>query len=293
MSIALNIGIYYFTGRNIWAISDIHVDFKKNADWIANLSKADYQQDTLILAGDVSHHFDLLRRTLLQLRKKFAHVFFVPGNHDLWIRDERWQNSIEKFNAIVDFCQQNQIDVHPTVFNLNGGKLCLVPIFSWYNLPHEKDSLYLPKPGEDPSNRIWSDNYFIHWPQTNGFKAADYFIALTDHFLTFDKCDMVISFSHFLPRQEVMFSGAMVYDARRMKKYDRFPQFNFSRVAGSVKIEKRIRRLGATIHIYGHQHINRDRVLDGVRYIAHCLGYPEERTRGTVKGLEQGLKRVY
>jgi hypothetical protein len=62
---------------------------------------------------------------------------------------------------------------------------------------------------------------------------------------------------------------------------DAYPRFNFSRVAGSSGIETQIRRLGSTAHVYGHQHRNRDRVVDGVRYVSHCLGYPSERRRGT------------
>ena len=76
------------------------------------------------------------------------------------------------------------------------------------------------------------------------------------------------------------------------KKYDRNPQFHFSRVAGSDLIDKQIRQIGSVLHVYGHQHINRDRKIDGVHYISHCLGYPNERKRGVIKGIEQGLKEL-
>lgn len=275
----------------IWTISDIHIDFLKNAEWVTGISEMEFRHDVLILAGDVSHQFELLTQTLVQLKKKFARVFFAPGNHDLWIRGEDWPNSLTKFNAILNFCRQNQIDVQSSVLMVNGQKICLVPVFSWYDLPPARDSLYLPKPGEDITNRMWSDNYFIRWPE-DGFEAVAYFLEQSNPFVLPPDCHQIITFSHFLPRAELMFSGAMMYDLQRMKRYDRAPKFNFSRVAGSTKIEKFIRHLGASVHIYGHQHINRDRVIDGVRYISHCLGYPDERKRGTVQGIEQGLKRV-
>jgi len=81
-------------------------------------------------------------------------------------------------------------------------------------------------------------------------------------------------------------------DPERIKKFDRSPEFNFSRVAGSELIEKQIRQVGSKLHVYGHQHINRDREIDGIRYAAHCLGYPNERKRGVIKGIEQGFKEL-
>jgi hypothetical protein len=32
------------------------------------------------------------------------------------------------------------------------------------------------------------------------------------------------------------------------------------------------------IHVFGHSHINTDRVIDGVRYVSNALRYPRERT---------------
>ena len=84
----------------------------------------------------------------------------------------------------------------------------------------------------------------------------------------------VISFSHFLPRRDLIFSTLAERAALPRPPRDEHPRFNFSRVAGSAGIEAQIRRLGSTIHVYGHQHRNRDRAVDGVRYVSHCLGYP-------------------
>jgi hypothetical protein len=42
-------------------------------------------------------------------------------------------------------------------------------------------------------------------------------------------------------------------------------------VAGSVAIDAQLRRVGASVHVYGHTHIPDDRVLDGVRYVQNHL----------------------
>ncbi len=48
----------------------------------------------LLLAGDASEDIRVLRLTLTCLRDTFGKVFFLPGNHELWLRggaeDPRW-----------------------------------------------------------------------------------------------------------------------------------------------------------------------------------------------------------
>lgn len=50
--------------------------------WIEALSTTAYVRDVLLLAGDVSDDLAVLERTLALLTARFAHVFFVPGNHE-------------------------------------------------------------------------------------------------------------------------------------------------------------------------------------------------------------------
>jgi hypothetical protein len=53
----------------------------------SSLGLSEYRDDTLILAGDVSDDVEKFRATLKILKATFAHVFFVPGNHELWVRE--------------------------------------------------------------------------------------------------------------------------------------------------------------------------------------------------------------
>ena len=55
-------------------------------DRVRALSPNAYADDALIVAGDVSDDLAVLRATLEELVARFAHVLFVPGNHDLWTR---------------------------------------------------------------------------------------------------------------------------------------------------------------------------------------------------------------
>ena len=279
----------------IFAISDIHVDFEQNRKWLLTLSMMDHTKDTLILAGDITHDPENLQNTLKWLRNRFAHLFFVPGNHDLWLNNGVFNDSLEKLEYLLNFCRDADIATQPQkIGNKNDSyPVWIVPLLSWYTQPHEgEDTLYIQKPGEDNDNRMWADNYYIRWSFTR-LNPAFYFYQASQNILEKEYDAPIISFSHFLPRQEMMFSENRQYDLERIKKYDRNPPFNFSRVAGSTFIEKQIRALKSVIHVYGHQHINRDRRINGVRYVAHCLGYPNERNRGQVRGLEHGLKQIW
>ena len=46
------------------------------------------QNDVLLLAGDISDDLGLIRRSLSTAAEAFGRVFYVPGNHELWVRGE-------------------------------------------------------------------------------------------------------------------------------------------------------------------------------------------------------------
>ncbi len=282
------------TAVRIFALSDLHVDNLPNRKWVEQLSRQDYREDLLIIAGDVSDDLTMLERIFRQLRERFARLAFVPGNHELWIRQNRFTHSLEKWERVQEVCQQNGVLVKP--FKIGEGDshpVWVVPLFSWYIRPEEGEgSLFLPKPGEDQSLRMWADNYYIRWPFAgNGAEAARYFLRMNETTLKQSYDAPVISFSHFLPRQELMFPPN--FDPTEARKRDRYPSFNFSRVAGCIQLERQIRLLGSLVHIYGHQHRNRHRLLEGVHYLSHCLGYPAERENGQIEGIEQGPRLVW
>ena len=72
--------------RKLFAIADIHVDYKKNLEFINQLPADRYADDGLVLAGDVTDHMSLLRSVLETLCNKFKSVFFVPGECGMGLR---------------------------------------------------------------------------------------------------------------------------------------------------------------------------------------------------------------
>lgn len=272
----------------IFALSDIHADYHDNFAWVHNLSAVEYKRDTLILAGDLSHDSDIFTEVLTCLREKFAQIFFVPGNHDLWLRSTEWGDSLAKYHAILKRCDSLDVKTRPgRVSDEHSGRaVWIVPLQAWYAKPEESpDSLFVEKIGEDLRFRMWADDRAIRWP---GFGecvcAADYFLGANEQYIATVYDAPVISFSHFLSRRELMFSTMEELIAAGMPLTDPQPRFNFSRVAGCARLDDQIRRLGSVIHVYGHQHRNRNREIDNVHYISFCLGYPRERAEGRISG---------
>lgn len=274
----------------IFAISDVHADYPQNMALVQALSAGDHRRDTLLVAGDVTDDLARLARVFRVFRERFAHVFFVPGNHELWVRRGEPGDSVAKFETIIRLCAD--FDVCTTPANVKSDSAdpgaWVVPLFSWYVKPEQgPESLYVPKEGADPSLSMWADEVLTRWPEP--LSVADYFLDMNEPHLGREYDAPVVSFSHFLPRREVMFGA----QAARPPRAGRAGRFNFSRVAGSTRIETQLRALGSVVHVHGHQHRNRDRFIDGVRYVSNCLGYPPERARGEIGESCGSLKMVW
>src|SRR6185295_3817488 len=169
----------------LFATSDLHTDYKENFRWLQELSDTEYLEDTLIVAGDISDRLEIIRETLLLLRSKFRQLLFTPGNHELWVRSAEI-DSIGKFQLILDLCDELDIATKP----LRLEDVWVVPLFSWY------DGVF------EPEMRAWADFQLCKWPE-DAAPLSDYFLRLNEPYLkTYDA--PVISFSHFIPRSDLL-----------------------------------------------------------------------------------------
>jgi hypothetical protein len=236
------------------AISDLHTDFSANLHIIEGLSKSDYRDDVLLVAGDIADRLETISHTLAVLRERFSKVFYVPGNHELWVRAETSDDSIEKFERIIELCDGLGVHTMPA----RAAKLWIVPLFSWYEAEFDSDGT-----GDESSLTAWADFHFCKWPESMG-PVCDYFMKLNKpRIQRYD--GEVISMSHFLPRRDLLPETDLL-------RFKGLPQ-----VAGCEQLETQIRELGSIAHVFGHSHINCDRVIDSVRYVQNALRYPAER----------------
>jgi predicted phosphodiesterase len=233
-----------------------------NSKWIANLSTVDYQEDVLILAGDVSDTRRLLAWCLETLARRFKKVLFVPGNHDLWvIREDKEMNSLQKFDEVCALAESSGATAQP--FQVCG--VSIIPLFSWYDYSFGVPSTEL--------RSVWMDYKACRWPSGyTELEAAAHFAGLNDK-QTAVTDGMVITYSHFLPRIDVM--PAFIPAEGRLL----YP------VLGTTRLDQQLRRLNSRIHVYGHSHVGRHVTIDGVSYINNAFGYPSE-TWITTRGLK-------
>ena len=251
----------------IFALSDIHIDYDANAKWIANLSVAEYQDDALILAGDVTDSRRLLEWCLSALAKRFKKVLFTPGNHDLWvIREDHEMNSLRKFDDVRAIVESSGASMQS--FRERGVEI--IPLLGWYDYSFGEPSEEL--------RSMWMDYRACRWP--SGYTEED----VAAHFAAFNDKQVsvagatVITYSHFLPRIDLM--PEFIPRAHKLL----YP------ILGSTRLESQLRRLNSSIHVYGHSHVNRHVKIDGVSYINNAFGYPNE-TWVTSKSLTLILER--
>ncbi len=237
----------------VFAVSDLHTDFRENMAVVEALPRGEHSGDALIVAGDIADTLETVEATLALLRARFREVFFVPGNHELWVRTEPG-DSVDKFNRILRLCDALGVRTRPA--GLDG--VWIVPLFSWYEAEFDTDG-----DAETRELEAWSDFHFCRWPEA--VRPCDFFLAINEpHLRPYDA--PVVSFSHFLPRRDLLPPA----------KYLRFR--GLPRVAGCAALDAQVRATGSRLHVFGHSHINVDREIDGVRYVQNALRYPRDRS---------------
>jgi predicted phosphodiesterase len=240
------------------------MEYKENRRWVDDLPRAEFRKDVLILAGDVTDDLNLLEETFQELKNRFYQVHYIPGNHDLWVRHGKGIDSLEKHKLVQAVSRSCRVWMEPGDY----GDVSIIPLYAWYDYSF----------GE-PNERIleiWSDYYACRWPAgVDEKQATRYFIEINREHLK-KRNKWVISFSHFLPRIDLMPSYIPP------EKRDIYP------VLGTALLEKQIRCLGADIHVFGHTHVNTTVVIDDVTYINNALGYPHEKRISA-----RELKRVF
>lgn len=190
------------TAPRVFVMSDIHTDFPENMSWCASLSDVAYARDAVILGGDVSDDLRVLETTLRLFKRKFRHVFFTPGNHDLWIKgkgkdateekteEKTFRDSLAKLEAVLSLCEtcgvrtkpflllpsdgddgddiddgDDNIERDETETETETGGVWIVPVLAWHHASFDYEPDIPPSVKVvPPPEKVMSDFRLCAWP---------------------------------------------------------------------------------------------------------------------------------
>lgn len=247
----------------LYAISDLHLH--NAANWNALLTLPPHPDDWLIVAGDVSETEKRFRMAMALLTRRFARVFWTPGNHDLWTlpTDEKGGRGLDKYLRLVNICREYGALTPEDPYVRWPDGPWIAPIFTLYD--------YSFRPAEVALETA------VAWAEASGVVCTDEFLLHPDPYPTRQAwCHLrcrdtgqrlaalegpVILVNHFPLRQDLV-------------HLPRIPRFSLW--CGTTLTEDWHTRYGITAVVYGHLHIRATQFRDGVRFEEVSLGYPRQ-----------------
>ena len=183
--------------RRVWAVSDVHVNARENWAWVEALSRTAYQDDALIVAGDLCETIPRLEDTLRDLRARFGEVFFVPGNHELWCvggaadgaAAARPADSLAKLRAVEGACARAGVRTRAGVLWADDARragargVLVVPLLSWHHQSFDTEPDIVGWRGLRRAEQLMSDYVCCQFPTPLSMlddSVAEHLDALND-----------------------------------------------------------------------------------------------------------------
>lgn len=265
----------------LWAISDLHLAYSQNLELLRALPS--FGRDWLIVAGDVGEKESHFHQAFQILGERFARLFWVPGNHDLWTVSSEGANlrGVAKYQRLVEICQKYGVVTPEDPFVKwpgEGKGYWLAPLFTLYDYSFRPDHVPLDKAVDwaAETNVIATDEAILHpdpYPSRAAWCAAR--CAYTEARLQTVMGEPLILINHFPLRQDLL-------------RLWRIPRFSLW--CGTRRTEDWHQRFGADIVIYGHTHMRATDFRDGTRFEEVSLGYP--RNYKAEKGVAGYLREI-
>lgn len=254
----------------LYAISDIHLSYKHNREAFDKLSP--HPNDGLILAGDIGESLDHLREAFVKATDCFAHVFWVPGNHELYTLrtgDHQHLTGESKYNACVLIAREYGVWTPEDDFMTwegEGGPAVIAPTFTLYDYSFRPD--HVTREGA------------LDWAMEEGIRATD------EELLHFDPYESRDAWCHRLVTrteerlQKAALTGlplVIINHWPLMEELVYIPAVpRFSIWCGTKQTVDWHSRFKAKVVVTGHLHVRRTDWIDGVRFEEVSLGYPKQ-----------------
>ena len=270
----------------LWAISDLHLACPANREALEQL--APRPDDWLLVAGDVGETQGQTSWAMSSLAARFAKIFWVPGNHDLWtVRDPQGMlRGDAKYRRLVEICRSYGVHTPEDPYvewpepGAAGERYVIAPLFLLYD--------YSFRPNEIPAEQA------VDWAAEWGLRLADEDVLHPDPF----------------PDRSAWCADRLRYTERRLQlaaekglrpilvnhfplRRDRLLRSRLQRLAiwcGTAATEDWHTRFNAAAVVYGHLHVKRTHWRDGVRFEEVSLGYPSDWDQD--RGLESYLRQI-
>jgi 3',5'-cyclic AMP phosphodiesterase CpdA len=267
----------------LYAISDLHLRFRVNREALAALPA--HPDDWVILAGDVGESEQDLRTALEAFTARFARVFWVPGNHELWTTpsDPLTLRGESRYLHFVDVCRRYGVRTPEDPFETypgEGGPCVIAPLFVLYD--------YSFRPADVPADGalawaaeqgiVCSDESLLHpdpYPTRQAWCAAR--VAYCEARLAEIPAALpTVLVNHFPLRREMVVLPAIP---------------RFSLWCGTTRTEDWHTRFRARVVVQGHLHVRFTSGRDGARFEEVSLGYPRQwrQERGMAAYLREVL----
>ncbi|MBT2364002.1 metallophosphoesterase [Streptomyces sp. ISL-10] len=263
------------TAGSLLAISDLHVAYEANRRIVDGL-RPESDDDWLLVAGDIGEMSHDISWTLETLSARFARVVWAPGNHELWTprQDPLQLRGVERYRHLVELCRSLGVvtpeDPYP-VWPGPDGPVTVAPLFLLYD--------YTFRTGPDLSREqaladaydkgvVCTDEFLLHPDPFESRQAwCESRVKVTEGRLAaLDPAMPLVLVNHY----------PLVREPMRVLHHPEFALW-----CGTERTADWHLRFNVAAMVYGHLHIPRSTVYDGVRFEEVSVGYPREwRTPG-------------
>ncbi|MCJ1449069.1 MAG: hypothetical protein MMC23_009588 [Stictis urceolatum] len=289
----------------LYAIADLHIGYGINGDEWKKLEPHP-PGSGLILAGDMGETAAHLTTAFTKAKACFEHVFWVPGNHELYsmiaapLSAEHEANALrgeEKYMALVELARGHGVLTPEDPWMIwegpDGEQTIIALCFALYD--------YSFRPADVTRERA------LAWALEKDIQATDEALLHADPYKTRDEwchtlCDKwEARFRDYsTAHPDVPFVIVNHWPLREDLVYiPRIPRFSLW--CGTKRTEDWHRKgrfgdsyAGAQVVVTGHLHVRRTDRIEGCRFEEASLGYPPQwadaRTHG--KDVNQMLRRI-
>lgn len=250
----------------LFAIADLHLARPENRQALIDLPP--HPEDWLIVVGDVCENIDLFEKAMALLTKKFAKLFWTPGNHDLWTISQQPEaaRGLFRYNELVAICRRYGIHTPEDAYvrwPLSPEPLFIAPIFTLYDYsfrpPHV--TLETAVSWAEETNVVCNDEFLLHpdpFPSRQEWCASRCRHTETRLAETAQHGSLILA-SHFPLR----------YDLVHIPRIPRFSLW-----CGTKQTEDWHSRFPVTAVVYGHLHMRGTHLRDGIPHTEVSFGYP-------------------